>query len=123
MESHGVQEIKYQDGAAVKEGTPLFVIEPEPYKVKLEQAQAAEEGAQATLIKAEAEFTRAQQELQRQGRPTQANLDNARPIAIPRAPTCSQAQANTKTAEINLGYTTGVGAVRRRRHRAQGIDR
>src|SRR5262249_38631361 len=28
-----VQEIKYQDGAAVKKGTPLFVIEPEPYKV------------------------------------------------------------------------------------------
>jgi multidrug efflux pump subunit AcrA (membrane-fusion protein) len=31
-----LQEIKYQDGAAVKRGTPLFVIEPEPYKVKLE---------------------------------------------------------------------------------------
>ena len=37
-----VQEIKYQDGTPVKKGTPLFVIEPEPYKVKLEQAQAAE---------------------------------------------------------------------------------
>ena len=36
-----VQEIKYQDGATVKKGTPLFVIEPEPYKVQLEQAQAA----------------------------------------------------------------------------------
>ena len=58
-----VQEIKYQDGATVKKGTPLFVIEPEPYKVQLEQAQAAEEGAKATLINAEAEFTR-QQELQ-----------------------------------------------------------
>src|SRR5262249_48310133 len=58
-----VQEIKYQDGARVKKGTPLFVIEPEPYKVQLEQAQAAEEGAKATLINAEAEFTR-QQELQ-----------------------------------------------------------
>src|SRR5262249_43333836 len=57
-----VQEIKYQDGATVKKGTPLFVIEPEPYKVQLEQAQAAEEGAKATLINAEAEFTR-QQEL------------------------------------------------------------
>src|SRR5262245_10503142 len=34
-----VQEIKYQDGATVKKGTPLFVIEPEPYKVQLEQAQ------------------------------------------------------------------------------------
>jgi len=25
-----IQEIKYQDGARVKKGTPLFVIEPEP---------------------------------------------------------------------------------------------
>src|SRR5262245_26441288 len=39
-----VQEIRYQDGTFVKKGTSLFVIEPEPYKVKLEQAQAAEEG-------------------------------------------------------------------------------
>ena len=35
-----VQEIKYQDGATVKKGTPLFIIEPQPYKVKLEQAEA-----------------------------------------------------------------------------------
>src|SRR5215471_12390195 len=56
--------------------TPLFVIEPEPYKVQLEQAQAAEEGAKATLINAEAEFTR-QQELQSKDVSTQANLDKA----------------------------------------------
>ncbi len=30
-----VQEIKYKDGAIVKKGTPLFMIEPEPYKVKV----------------------------------------------------------------------------------------
>src|SRR5215510_5500173 len=44
-----LQEIRYVDGALVKEGTPLFVIEPEPYRLKLEQAKAAEVGAQATL--------------------------------------------------------------------------
>jgi len=32
----------------VKKDTLLFTIEPEPYKVKLQQAQAAEAGAQAT---------------------------------------------------------------------------
>src|SRR6516225_3895109 len=84
-----VQEIKYQDGAAVKKGTPLFVIEPEPYKVQLEQAQAAEEGAKATLINAEAEFTR-QQELQpRTSRPKPTSTRHAR-TATPRAPTCSR---------------------------------
>src|SRR5438128_3239777 len=100
-----VQEIKYQDGAAVKKGTPLFVIEPQPYKVKLEQAQAAEEGAKATLINAQAEFTR-QQELQAKDVSTQANLDRARANRDTARANVLQAQANTETAEINLGYTT-----------------
>jgi len=100
-----VQEIKYQDGAVVKKGTPLFVIEPEPYKVQLEQAQAAEEGAKATLINAEAEFTR-QQELQSKDVSTQANLDKARANRDTARANVLQAQANVQTAEINLGYTT-----------------
>ncbi len=41
-----VQEIKYQDGDFVKKGTPLFIIEPEPYKLKLDQAKAAEDGGE-----------------------------------------------------------------------------
>jgi RND family efflux transporter MFP subunit len=100
-----VQEIKYQDGAAVKKGTPLFVIEPEPYKVQLEQAQAAEEGAKATLVNAEAEFTR-QQELQAKDVSTQANLDKARANRDTARANVLQAQANTQNAEITLGYTT-----------------
>src|SRR4029450_11122802 len=100
-----VQEIKYQDGQAVKKGTPLFIIEPEPYKVALEQAQAAEEGAKATLVNAEAELTR-QQELQSRDVSTQANLDRAHANRDPARASVLQAQANTQTAEINLGYTT-----------------
>jgi RND family efflux transporter MFP subunit len=102
-----VQEIKYQDGAAVKKGTPLFVIEPEPYKVKLEQAQAAEEGAKATLINAQAEFAR-QEQLQAKDVSSQANLDKARANRDTARANVLQAQANTQTAEINLGYTSVV---------------
>src|SRR3979490_2375712 len=43
-----LQSINYQDGTFVKEGTTLFRIEPETYKLKLEQAQAAEAGMQAS---------------------------------------------------------------------------
>ena len=100
-----VQEIKYQDGQVVKKGTPLFVIEPEPYKVQLEQAQAAEEGAKATLVNAEAEYTR-QLELQAKDVSTQANLDKARANRDTARANVLQAQANTQSAEINLGYTT-----------------
>jgi RND family efflux transporter MFP subunit len=100
-----VQEIKYQDGTPVKKGTPLFVIEPEPYKVKLEQAQAAEEGAKATLVNAQAEYQR-QKELQAKDVSTQANLDKALANRDTAHANVLQAQANVETAEINLGYTT-----------------
>src|SRR5215469_10246977 len=44
--------VDYQDGALVKKGTLLFTIEPEPYRIKLEQAQQAQTGAQAALNQA-----------------------------------------------------------------------
>src|SRR5260370_28464929 len=50
--------IDYQDGDFVKEGTPLFTIEPETYKLKLDQPQAAEAGAQASVKQPEAAFQR-----------------------------------------------------------------
>jgi len=40
-----LQKINYKDGDQVKEGATLFIIEPEPYKLRLEQARAAEAGA------------------------------------------------------------------------------
>src|ERR1700712_1484284 len=62
-----LQSINYEDGAFVKQGTTLFTIEPETYKLKLEQAQAAETGAQASLKQAEADFKRQSDLVQRQG--------------------------------------------------------
>src|SRR4051794_1748670 len=53
-----LQSINYQDGSFVKQGTTLFTIEPETYQLKLEQAQAAEAGAQASAKQAEADFKR-----------------------------------------------------------------
>src|ERR1700704_4548546 len=48
-----LQSINYKDGSFVKQGTTLFTIEPETYKLKLEQAQAAEAGSQASLKQTE----------------------------------------------------------------------
>src|SRR5712672_435017 len=53
-----LQSIDYKDGTFVKQGTTLFTIEPETYKLKLEQSQAAENGAQATVKSAEADYKR-----------------------------------------------------------------
>ena len=99
-----VQEIRYQDGAFVKEGTSLFLIEPEPYKLKLEQAQASETAAKAAVIYAEAEFKR-QEELVSKQVSTQALYDKWLSQRDVDRANVQQAQANTATAAINYGYT------------------
>ena len=97
-------EIAYQDGAAVKKGQHLFTIEPEPYQLKLQQAQASEQAAQATATQTQADFERQQELVQRQAASKAAfdqavaNRDNAKAKLL-------QAQADTKQAQINLDYT------------------
>jgi multidrug efflux pump subunit AcrA (membrane-fusion protein) len=100
-----LQSINYKDGAFVKEGTPLFTtIEPDTYKLKLEQAQAAETGAQATVRQAEADFKRQQELVQRQA-VSQATLDTSTSTRDNAQAILLQAQVNTKIAAVNYGYT------------------
>jgi RND family efflux transporter MFP subunit len=92
-----IQEINYEDGALVKKGTLLFTIEPQPYEVKLHQAEAAEAGAQATLTQTQAELDRQASLVPRQASTQQqydlalANRDAAQSALL-------QAQANSKLA-------------------------
>jgi RND family efflux transporter MFP subunit len=99
-----LQQINYKDGDLVKAGAMLFVIEPEPYKLKLEQAQAAESGAQASLKQAEAEYERVV-ELSGRGVSTRQALDNATAARDSARARLKQAEVDTKQAALNLGYT------------------
>jgi RND family efflux transporter MFP subunit len=99
-----LQSINYKDGAFVKEGTSLFTIEPDTYKLKLEQAQAAETGSQASLRQAEADFKRQQELVQRQA-VSQATLDTSTSTRDNAQANLLQAQVNTKIAAVNYGYT------------------
>src|ERR1700710_1634370 len=102
-----LQSINYEDGAFVKQGTTLFTIEPETYKLKLEQAQAAETGAQASVKQAEADFKRQSDLVQRQA-VSQATLDNSTSARDNAQANLQQAQVNTKIAAVNYGYTNVV---------------
>jgi RND family efflux transporter MFP subunit len=102
-----LQSINYQDGAFVKEGTTLFMIEPETYKLKLEQAQAAEAGSQASVKQSEADFKRQSDLVARQA-VSQATLDTSTSARDNAQANLQQAQANTKIAEVNYGYTKVV---------------
>src|SRR5215467_2020446 len=102
-----LQEIHYKDGDAVKQGTLLFTIEPEPYQVKLDQAKAAEDGAAATLRQAEAEYQR-QSQLASRDFASKSTYDQALATRDSARANLVQAQTNTRIAEINLGYTKVV---------------
>jgi RND family efflux transporter MFP subunit len=102
-----LQSIDYKDGTLVKEGASLFTIEPETYKLKLEQAQAAEAGAQASVKQAEADFKRQSDLVSRQA-VSQATLDQSTSSRDNAQANLQQAQANTKIAAVNFGYTNVV---------------
>lgn len=102
-----LQAINYKDGTFVKEGTTLFTIEPETYKLKLEQAQSAETGAQASMKQAEADFKRQSDLVQKQA-VSQATLDSSTSTRDNAQASLQQAQVNTKIAAVNYGYTNVV---------------
>ena len=102
-----LQAISYQDGAFVKQGTTLFTIEPETYKLKLEQAQAAEAGAQASLRQAESDFKRQSDLVSRQV-VSQATLEQSTSSRDNAQANLQQAQVNTKIAEVNYSYTNVI---------------
>lgn len=100
-----VQDIKYNDGDIVKKGAVLFVIEPEPYKLKLDAAKASEESAKATYIKAQADYQR-QASLVPSGSASKAALDDATGTRDSAKASLDQAVASTKQSEIDYGYTS-----------------
>ena len=102
-----LESINYKDGSFVKEGTVLFTIEPETYKLKLEQAQAAEACAPASVKQAEADFKRQSDLVARQA-VSQATLDTSTSTRDNAQANLQQAQVNTRIAQVNYGYTNVV---------------
>ena len=99
-----VEDIKYKDGSFVTKGTTLFVIEPEPYRVKLEQAKAAKAGAASSLKQLEADYQR-QSDLVKRQVVSRATLDAALAARDSAQSKIDQAELDIRQAEINLGYT------------------
>jgi len=100
-----VQAIQYRDGEAVKKGKVLFVIEQEPYKLKVQQAKASEVSSRASLKRAETDYGR-QADLIKSGSTTQAKLDDATANRDSAQASLDQSVASLKQAEIDLGYTS-----------------
>jgi RND family efflux transporter MFP subunit len=99
-----LQEIRYKDGAAVKKGDTLFVIEPLPYQVALQQAQADQAAKEAQAKQAEAEYAR-QSKLVLSDDTSRAKAEAAQYDRDAKRAAVTGAQAAVGTAAIQYSYT------------------
>ncbi len=99
-----LEAVLFQDGANVSEGMALFRIERPPFEAAVEQAQGALERAQGALQNATVQRQRAE-ELLKTSAGSVALRDQR--VAEEKGAEGDQttAEANLKTAQINLGYT------------------
>ena len=99
-----IQEIRYKDGDAVKAGTVLFVIEPKPYQLALEQAEAGQSSAEASQKQLQADYER-HADLAQKNVTSQAMLDQATAALAAAVAKQKQAAADIEQAKLNLSYT------------------
>jgi membrane fusion protein (multidrug efflux system) len=94
----------YKEGQLVKEGAPLFQIDPAPYEIALAQAQAqlAQERARQEQTAREAVRLKA---LAEERAISQKEFDDAVSAQKLSAATLQAAEANVRQAELNLSYT------------------
>jgi membrane fusion protein (multidrug efflux system) len=88
----------------VKEGEPLFQIDPEPFKATLEQAQGALRQQQAALERARNDRERIEP-LFKENAVSRKDYDDARSAFDSAAASVDSARAKVREAELNLGYT------------------
>lgn len=95
----------YTEGTDVKEGQPLFQIDPAPLKATLASAQGELAAAEATYANAKVAADRARR-LAPQSYVSKSDLDTAEATERTSAASVQQARAAVETARINLGYAT-----------------
>lgn len=100
-----LQKRLYREGSDVREGEPLFQIDPAPFRAALDAALAALAQADATATNAHVAAQR-YRDLVPSGLVSRADLDNAEATERSTAAAVQQARANAQSARINLGYAT-----------------
>lgn len=100
-----VQRLTFQEGADVKAGQLLYRIDPAPYRVALDGADAALQKAQANLATTTAQLDRYKVLLVGNAISKQA-YDNATAVQRQAAADVATAKAAAELARINLGYTS-----------------
>jgi multidrug efflux system membrane fusion protein len=96
-------EIHFKDGQIVHKGDLLFVIDPRPYEIKLEQAKASLQTATARVALASNQLSRAQS-LRRNDFATQETVDQRTNEQDASQAAVEDAKARIRDAELDLEY-------------------
>ncbi|OIJ44204.1 efflux RND transporter periplasmic adaptor subunit [Massilia timonae] len=100
-----VQERRFREGADVKSGEPLYLIDPAPYRAALASAEAELQRAQATLASNTSQLKR-NQVLVKENAVSKQEFENAEAAQLEAAADVAAAKAAVESARINLGYTS-----------------
>jgi RND family efflux transporter MFP subunit len=96
--------ISFQDGQIVKKGDPLVTIDPRPFQIRLDQAEAQLRTAEARLSLADAQLWRAQQ-LQRTQVGTVENVDQRMADQKSATAAIETARAAIRDAQLDLEFS------------------
>ena len=97
-------EVKFREGEQVNKGDLLAVIDPRPYQVQLDQAQAQLFRDQASLRDAQLNYQRYKDLLQNSGAMSQQQVDTQRATVDQLEGTVRNDQALVDNAKLNLTY-------------------
>ena len=98
-------ETKFQDGQDVKKGDVLFVIDPRPYQADLDRAQAEFNKAQADLQLAGIEYNRSR-ELRQKNAISAQDFDAKSAAYLKAQSALASAKADLDTSKLNLEFTS-----------------
>ncbi|MFM0643038.1 efflux RND transporter periplasmic adaptor subunit [Paraburkholderia bryophila] len=113
-----IVSVNFKDGALVKKGDTLFVIDPRPYAAEVDRAEAQLAAAQARTGYTQSDWERAQR-LIVDNAIAKRDYDDRQNAAREASANLKAAQAALETARINLGYTKIVAPVAGRVSRAE----
>lgn len=97
-------DVKFKEGEKVKQGAVLAVIDPRPYQVQLDQAQAQLFKDQASLRDAQLNYERYKGLLQNSGAMSQQQVDTQQATVNQLQGTVRNDQATVENAKLNLVY-------------------
>jgi len=99
-----IVKVDFKEGQDVKEGDPLFQIDPRPFQAALEQAQAAKQKDEAQLTGAQLDLDR-YEKLIGSGWQTRQSYDQQKALVGQLQASIRGDEAQINTAKLNLGYS------------------